>query len=497
MSLDERWPVIYLRGYAGNQKGVEQTVDDPFYGFNAGSTHVRVGPRGTATFFAFEGAVIRLFTDHEYRDAYDTGVQRLDPGGDRPPMASIWIHRYYDATSETFDRPSEPRRWGIEEAAADLARLIDDVLAATGAPKVYLVGHSTGGLIIRSLLQRHYPMAGRAGADVVAKVFTYGTPHAGIHFRDPIGPPLEWLRDQFGWNNMPDFGRERMYRYLTPDAEQQDEVPDDFEPRSLAGAFPAERVFCLVGTDAADYGAPKHAVGPRSDGLVQIESAYVKDAPRAYVHRAHSGRYGIVNSESGYANLERFFFGDVRVNLSLDGLSAIAEPAPRDAEVYHHLDVTVSLRALPVVLHEQSGDHYCPVPLEWRKGREGEPIFLFSLFLIPARSRTGVMRYAVSLAVHRIERRDSPLWLADHLEKIPLWTDNLLVDLTPDEEIGYRPFYAWRSQMPQPDAAPEGALDVEDRGNGTSVVRIPLPAPARAVLGDEATLVVDAGWWRV
>ena len=71
-----------------------------------------------------------------------------------------------------------------------------------------------------------------------------------------------------------------------------------------AGEFPLHHVFCLVGTDAADYdaalGLSAKVVGPQSDGLVQIDNAYVPNTPRAFVHRGHSGRYGVVNSEEGY-----------------------------------------------------------------------------------------------------------------------------------------------------------------------------------------------------
>lgn len=45
-----------------------------------------------------------------------------------------------------------------------------------------------------------------------------------------------------------------------------------------------------------------------------IENAYVEGAPRAHVHRSHSGHFGIVNSEEGYQNLTRFLFGDVKVS---------------------------------------------------------------------------------------------------------------------------------------------------------------------------------------
>lgn len=54
------------------------------------------------------------------------------------------------------------------------------------------------------------------------------------------------------------------------------------------------------------------------DGLVRIENATVQGAPRAFVHRSHSGHFGIVNSEEGYQNLTRFLFGDVRVEGVLD-----------------------------------------------------------------------------------------------------------------------------------------------------------------------------------
>jgi len=58
-------------------------------------------------------------------------------------------------------------------------------------------------------------------------------------------------------------------------------------------------------------------VGPQSDGLVQIDNAYVRGAHRAYIHRSHSGRYGMVDSEEGYQNLQRFLFGDFKITAFL------------------------------------------------------------------------------------------------------------------------------------------------------------------------------------
>ena len=37
--------------------------------------------------------------------------------------------------------------------------------------------------------------------------------------------------------------------------------------------FDLEDIFCVVGTDPADYGPSRLVVGPRSDGPVRIENA--------------------------------------------------------------------------------------------------------------------------------------------------------------------------------------------------------------------------------
>src|SRR5687767_6644374 len=166
------------------------------------------------------------------------------PDGTVSPK-TIWIHRYYDLTSRTFEG-SPGRRLEIEDAAGELKTLIREIKRLTGAPRVVLIGHSTGGLIIRSLLQRGYPEAGENAVDHVDRVFTYGTPHGGIHFDIPGGPAAEWFRDKLGWHNIDDFGLERMYRFLTPLKEQKKKRPDDFEPRDLGKGFSAERFFCLV-----------------------------------------------------------------------------------------------------------------------------------------------------------------------------------------------------------------------------------------------------------
>jgi len=42
----QKLPIVYVRGYAGPTAGINVQVDDPFYGFNEGATHVRVNGTG-------------------------------------------------------------------------------------------------------------------------------------------------------------------------------------------------------------------------------------------------------------------------------------------------------------------------------------------------------------------------------------------------------------------------------------------------------------------
>src|SRR6478609_2787594 len=62
-----RLPILYIRGYAGPPTGIDAQVDDPFYGFNKGATHVRVGGSGEPAFYQFEGPMLRLMIDHQYQ----------------------------------------------------------------------------------------------------------------------------------------------------------------------------------------------------------------------------------------------------------------------------------------------------------------------------------------------------------------------------------------------------------------------------------------------
>ena len=540
-------PIIYLRGFTFGHGGTEATVDDPFYGFNTGSTHVRQDETGQPVFYVFESPVLRLLSDHGYRDSYITGVQAgLDAKGQRtlqkqqekvdagrspwqvrpgPEDAtgrqvsfpvqqlfragsdgevsrrSLWIYRYYDQASRTY--PDTPgRRQEIEESALGLSDLIAHVKALTGAPRVNLVAHSTGGLIARCLIQRTYPTLKQAAVDHVDKVFTYATPHGGIHF-EVGGRVVEWLRDRAGQlleqSNIDDFGPQQLWEFMhdRTTLRAEPKPPRGWDPRELTN-FPAERLFSMVGTNPADYGNRPSAVtvGAHSDGLVQIENAYVRGAPRAYAHRSHSGRYGIVNSEEGYQNLERFLFGDMRVHLELDRLDALRASLAARARaghadgVFHHLDATVAVRGLPALMHNQQIQHNSAIPVEYRKLKDGEPIPLFTVFLLSDNrpDTEDYCRYSLRLRLQPVDLRGGVQQFDRHMEQVGSWEGVLDVETIKAPGRGWTIRWRWRYQPTAEwqEATPKGTAPT---------VEVPFPASAAEELGPKAVLRMTATPW--
>jgi hypothetical protein len=353
---------------------IEETSADPFNGFNIGSTLLRTAWTGDAARHVFESPVLRLSQPpYNYRVAFSDGIRGLDNDQKRelretgeaivaeaagaagttaapPPLAVLAIYRYYDAVSRAFGDGNRP---GMETYGWGLGRLIIDLLDATGAPGIYLVAHSMGGLVARAFLQNETvlddssPATGGRCAAVAAllareprltisqdqwararasvrRLFTYGTPHNGISGQGGFGNSLLGPIDAFLGLEMSNFERTRICEYL--------DNPPEAGANSLAGRFNVRDTFCLVGTAASDYpaaaGFSRRLVGQLSDGLVEIDNAvaYGPDsslpggtalAARAYVRRAHSGPYGMVNSEEGFGNLSRFLFGDMRVDADL------------------------------------------------------------------------------------------------------------------------------------------------------------------------------------
>jgi pimeloyl-ACP methyl ester carboxylesterase len=501
--MPDKLPIIYIRGYAGNQADVEETVDDPFYGFNLGSTHVRQDQTGNAAFFAFQSPFVRLARNHGYTEVFDGPNQHIGPDCLNPNQ-TIWIYRFYDPTSQTFDQPGG-RRLSIEEAAAGLADFIDFVLHQPGitATRVFLIAHSMGGLVCRSLIQRHYPNQAISPQEKIAKLFTYGTPHGGISFNLGQGV-IEKVRDLLGVNNSDDFGRRRMYDYLTPDKSRLPDPPPDFDPQYLPPDLLApDQVFSIVGTNAHDYevahGLSRSLVGPQSDGLVQTRHAFVRDSPRAYIHRSHSGRYGMVNSEEGYQNLQRFLFGDVRVKTTLldFDLNFDRTLAPDDETVTYLFELQVAIRGLIILLHEQTLAHLNAISVNENQfyACKANGLDLFTNFLISenARRQGTSMRYMLRLGLYRQTFRRGVLFTADHIEHLPLWSDYLILDLKPIEgqDVLYDVKYGWSSD----DREPTQPMAFEPVSDSQADSYVDLPERGRRYLGPNARMKFRTFYW--
>lgn len=494
-------PIIYVRGFAGNEAEIDEAVADPYMGFNIGSTKFRQVWTGAVRRHYFESPLYRLTKDYGYRDVYSDGVYM--PKDEPVPRKSVIIYRYYDdqfldALDDDDDDPPlwiRGERQEIEDLAAGLGKLIGKVRdrvcqddpAAKQDFKVYLVAHSMGGLIIRSFLQ-HVGHGGkrvreRFGADwekrfkaakaCVDKVFTYATPHNGIEMRVVGNVP-----GFFTANNVNNFDRTRMLKYLDLPAWCEDRVDN------LRGRFDPQRFFTLIGTNHQDYavayGWSRRLVGPMSDGLVRIANAGVhsqatknaarRHAPRAYVHRSHSGHFGIVNSEEGYQNLTRFLFGDVRVDgvLKVDEISLPAKvqeamDADKRIRASYHFEVVVKTRGQDCDLHRRVASEGSAVFRKFdelfpKNGGKPRDPYLFSLFLSSdARKNKDLssLAFAVELSVHVPEYEiDNRYWLDQHykgsrilqttifLEGVPpvgdddAWTVRYGVD---PEEVGTTP----------------------------------------------------------
>ena len=371
------YPIIYVRGFAGGTSGIDTAADDPFYGFNDGATHVRVNGDGNPQFYQFEGPLVRLMEDEDYRVPVHGNQHAYlnQSASGSQPRTSVWIYRFYDPDADTFGAAAVP--YDLPTAARNLLAFVKLVLAKTdftgpdgnpGEAKVWLVAHSMGGLICRSMIQKMCPDNGIAPGDLVDKLFTYATPHNGIDFGIfglNIGVP------QIAPFDAQIFNRKVMYQYLTPAAglQQSPDMPAGWDAHVITGLDPS-RVFCLIGTNAADYGAVSKAVGPKSDGLVQIDNAYVRGASRTFVHRSHSGRYGEVNSEEGYQNLRRFLFGTRKATVRLVNATLPAATSPGVLDVWQ-AEVSVSIRGLPVLHRRPDG---CPLlPGRAGQGSRGRP----------------------------------------------------------------------------------------------------------------------------
>jgi pimeloyl-ACP methyl ester carboxylesterase len=514
-------PIIYVRGFAATQGEIDETVADPYMGFNIGSTKARRGWTGDVKRFFFQSPLVRLMSDHGYRDVFVDGEDIVASA--RPdcaiPYRSVIIYRYYDEASTDFGTGETPPIEHFARGLGDLILHLRDRIC--GDPKngvapedfrVYLVAHSMGGLVCRAFLQNQALGSAEARA-AVDKLFTYATPHNGIDMRIVRNIP-GWL--SFGDAN--NFNRERMAGYLGLPAGND---------VSVVNGFPPERIFNLIGTNPRDYtvaaGLSAWGAGDASDGLVRIANAtthgsgpdgQLVTSPRAFVNRSHSGHYGIVNSEEGYQNLTRFLFGSLRVDgiLDIDDISLPIEvhkelTAGRQVRSSYQFEVAVSVRG-------------CQWQMTRREVRENSAIFrtydelfpgpagtirppdrtqsphLFSVFLDPAKSvkASGSVSFALDLKVLVPDYEvDGVLFMKRHYEGGYILRELLLVEAFPDQTApeGWRIKYGYQETNP---GKPGLNANTRQLGNGPGIA-FDIPIAQKARPGITGTLRIEARPW--
>jgi len=533
------YPIIYVRGFAGTENEIEDTVADPYMGFNIGATKFRQAWTGAIRRHYFESPLYRLTKDFGYSDVYTDGVYM--PPGMPIKDRSVIIYRYYD---EQFfndlddDGDKAPSRSingkvrQIEDFAAGLGKLILRVRQriCNGDKqleekfKVHLVGHSMGGLIIRSFLQNighggdkvkklfgaAWEKQFKEAKGLVDKVFTYATPHNGIEFSVVGNVP-----SFFSANDVNNFNRDRMREYLALPSWTQEAV------NNLLDRFDPQRFFCLVGTNDQDYavlyGWSRRLVGPASDGLVRIKNATVhsqktkngvkQEAPRAFIHRAHSGHFGIVNSEEGYQNLVRFLFGDVRVDgvLEVDEITLPPEvKAEKDKgkaiRASYHFDVVVRTRGTDFDLHRRTYGEGSAVfrqfdemfPPDTSKPRNPH---LFSVFL-SSRARVNTsdpsLGFAIDLAIRVPEYQvDQKLWFDKHYNGDTILRTTIIVEAIPPQEGGQ-----WEVKYGVDPARIGNATEQAKLAKKDGAVEFRIPLDSKTIPGFKGALKIRAKAWK-
>lgn len=550
-------PIIYVRGFAGTQGEIEETVADPYMGFNVGSTKSRRLWDGTMRRFFFESPLVRLkderiwtniggqpeSSEARYDDVYVNGedLTAPDPRDASSPLRSditlayqsIAILRYYDDSSVDFGDGSPHPITQFAEGLGKLILRLRTLICRKGGKhpilgkpldndvdekdfKVYLVAHSMGGLVCRAFLQNK-ELGTEEARRAVDKVFTYATPHNGIDLRV--------VRNVPGWNALGEatnFNRDKMAGYLGL-------PPATTEVSQLVG-FPADRVFNLVGTNPADYlvamGLSSWAVGDASDGLVRMENATTfsidglsgqrVESPRAYAYRSHSGQYGIVNSEEGFQNLTRFLFGTVRADGILDVQDVtlpdeVQQAYDRDNDsvrASYRFEIVATIRGSQWQLHRRVVRENSAIQRTYNelfpKGPDGQRApststspHLFSIFLDPTKSHTeaGSVAFAFDLAVLVPEYQiDGVLWLKQHFEGGYLYRKLIVVEATPDASEASGWKLAFGIQSDTPNVA---SMAVSSTLNaGVLSFTIPVQSPPGVRPGIRARLRIELRQWQ-
>lgn len=331
-------PIILIRGFGG--LGVEDEKRIAYQGFNDGTVY----PQKRGENYIYEGLILRFMKSNwQYQDAtnvvgyygnpvtveprnipdrfkkfdhkqyFSNDKVIIDPtmalslvksGSD--PRKTLWVFRYYDL--------NDRRLPAYGKALARLIEFVQDLTSlerkdADPEPKVNIIAHSMGGLIVREAIQSTFPRMNKDSKKYINKLVTLGTPHQGISFQIL----KNWIA----------IDAEKELENFNPEIQQASAV--DF-----AKDFPPERVLTVVGTNYRTYSQVPSMLNRlfsvegefglnynRSDGLVKQALAQLPGAPRTFVHKCHGGPDSLVTSREAFEVATRFLFGNIKVRLKL------------------------------------------------------------------------------------------------------------------------------------------------------------------------------------
>ncbi|MEJ8825002.1 hypothetical protein WKW80_23730 [Variovorax humicola] len=563
-----RYPIIYVRGFAFGVDERDDTAADPYCGFNVGSTVYRAtADKERPKSYFFESPLVRLSSEYGYHVLYKDGIEILDPAyasGDAGrkrllegiPMASIVIHRFYDAGSKLRGTGETSSIVDYAKELANLIAMVRELVRPTARAaaeadgrhptdeqldadfRCYLVAHSMGGLVVRTLLQNDANDVPEIEIDdvkrrvpkvrqCVAKVFTYGTPHNGIDLAGFNVPNMPGFLKDVGT-----FNRDTMRTYL-------DQVGIGRNVNYLPAHVmpPASQWFSMIGTNRMDYevakGLSRTFVGRGSDGLVRIDNATLwtqvevdgkpADMPVAcaYAYRSHSGYFGIVNSEEGFQNLVRFLFGNFRIDLWLD-ISGVTLPVALQAEeaknrrvdAVYQMEMVVSTHGKTWSLSRRKAEEDSPACRTYQdlknKTAAVECVHLSTVFLTK-RARVKAdqpgISYSVTLGIRAPDYEVAKaFWPDGHFEGVSLFRDSLIVTLFDPQDLqdldtNHAPTEDWMVRMSWAERGDLAPVRFKpDDITKPIVVKVPLAAASPDMTARNgavaATLRMEARIWQ-
>jgi hypothetical protein len=454
------YPIVYVRGYAMRSDEREETFYDTYYGFAATSVEKRQAPAPKYwEADMFEGQLIRFMKLRSY--AYADAVNRGEGIPPSEPARSLWVCRFYDRdyfedkVRSIEDHARELRDLVCKEIPERLRAADVDVGRDNANHKVILIAHSMGGLVCRTLIQNILPFEDKEDPkDWIHRFVTMGTPHRGIELsRIP-----DFLQRAIAQNLNPFdsniFSEDRMRDYLKLD---KDYAVHSLGDESAPHAFPVKRCFCLIGSDHESYGAVRYATGNHSDGLVKQSNAYVvsgsdpgKDneytdehiAYYANVHRAHSGRRGIVNSYESFENIQRFLFGDIKIRISLENIE-VQTPIEKGVDAFYDFEFLFSIRKSNAFLHRRQQDP-CENALRFKREDLPKTLVLHTAFMNSGLKDDDEHYSHFSMRFRVLERKvkRGTFWDTDYPER-QIYSEGLEVRVgnenakEADTEVGY------------------------------------------------------------